>query len=173
MKYQSSFKNKQGDVFYLASMEDYTPSNSDIAAFTQVLGDQHVRQYITDEAVTKYNHPNIESLTQDILGHSALRWHENKEKRFLLRDNKNDPTGMIGVTLDGTQKGELWYYKTSSVAPFMQEAIIIALQFLKQENIKELTAYTELDNARSAQILAALDFSKEKTTDLITWYKKI
>lgn len=173
MKYQLSFKNQNGDIFDLTSMEDYVPSNSDIDAFTKVLSDPSVRQYITDEAVKKYDHPNIESLTKDILRHSALRWYENKEKRFLVRDVKNNPVGMIGVTLNDPYSGELWYYKTSSVGPFMKDALAIILRFLKQEQITGLTACIEPDNTRSSQILSVCGFCIEKIDGLVMWHKKI
>lgn len=158
MKYMAEFRNKQDEEFTIFSMEDYDATPTDIEAFACVLGDKPVCQYITDEAVEKYNHPNIESLTIDILRNSALRWTEDKEKRFLVRDYAGRPVGMIGVTLKDLRTGELWYYKTSAVGAFMYEALVLAIGFLKQEGIKNLSASIEPDNLRSKKILSKLGF---------------
>lgn len=80
-------------------MENYQATEEDRASFTQVLKDTRVKAYITDDAMRQWGHSDEESLADDILTHSAERWKEGEELRFLLRDSQNSAIGMIGVTL--------------------------------------------------------------------------
>lgn len=173
MKYCGNFKNKEGSDYSVMSMDGYQISKEDIEYFSFVLSDLPVRRYITDDALSKYGHESVLSLTQDILGNSAIRWTENKERRFLVRDNKNNPIGMIGVTLSNLNEGELWYYKTSAVGSLMSEALDLVLRFLKQEGITDLQASTNQDNLRSAQILAQAGFSIDENGNEIIWRKTL
>jgi RimJ/RimL family protein N-acetyltransferase len=166
MKYNSKFSNDKGDDFIIFSMEDYKETDEDVKSFSKVLSDEQVRKYITDDAMIKYNHKTVESLTDDILKNSALRWKENKEYRFLVRDLKDNAVGMIGVTLKDLTSGELWYYKTSEVPSFMYEALFLALTFLKQEGVKNLLATFEPDNIRSIKILTKLGFKNSKIGEM-------
>lgn len=172
MKYFSSFQNKNGKDFSISSMEDYSASEADIIFFEKVLSDLPVRKYITDEAMITYGFRSIRSLTEDILKNSALRWAENKEKRFLVRDQNNSPVGMIGVTLRNLFSAELWYYKASSVESFMFQALNIVLEFLKQEGVQELVADVDPDNIRSVRILSSIGFHKDKQNEC-EWYKRL
>lgn len=167
MKYNSKFENSNGDAFVVFSMEEYKETDGDIKSFSKVLSDEQVRKYITDEAMVTYNHQTVESLTEDILRNSALRWKENKERRFLIKDSEGSPVGMIGVTLHDLTNGELWYYKTSEVASCMYEALVLVLAFLKQEGINSLVATFELDNVRSIKILTKLGFKNSKVGEMV------
>ena len=95
-------------------MEEYAATENDIEKFSKVLADEPVRKYITDDAMVRWHHATVDSLAKGILENSALRWTEDKEKRFLVRDDASSPVGMIGITRDDADKtkGELWYYKT-------------------------------------------------------------
>lgn len=163
MKYQATFTNKYGNTFSVASMDDYIVSDIDLKDFTKALSDKAVYHYITEEAMTTWSHPTPESLARDILSNSKLRWEENKELRFLLRDEGSSAIGMIGVTLtEDRTSGELWYYKTSEAPSCMYEALTYALRFLKEEGLVTLVALFELDNKKSIQILTKLGFKKEE-----------
>ncbi len=147
MKYFTAFKNKYNDEFFVSSMEGYEMSEKDLVDFTQVLSGDPVRNYITDEAMTKWEHSTTDSLAQDILFHSKMRWEDSKELRFLLRNENGNAIGMVGVTLkEGRKVGELWYYKTSKEPSCMYEALEHVLPFLKSEGLTELYAEFELDN---------------------------
>ncbi len=160
MKYFTNFKNKHGDEFSVSSMENYEISENDLIYFSQVLRDEPVRKYITDEAMSTWGHVKVESLASDILANSALRWQEEKELRFLLRNHDSNPIGMIGVTLKQDRKsGELWYYKISSVRSCMFEALHIVLPFIKNERVEKLIASFELDNNKSIDALQKLGFT--------------
>ncbi len=172
MKYFSSFQNKNVKNFAISSMDDYSTSEADIIFFEKILSDLPVRKYITDEAMITYGFRSIRSLTEDILKNSALRWAENKEKRFLIRDQDHRPVGMIGVTLKDLTSGELWYYKTSSVESFVYESLNKIFEFLKQDGILELVASVESDNIRSIGILSAIGFHKDKQNEC-EWYKRL
>ena len=93
MKYSTTFKNKHGDEFSVSSMDDYEMSEKDLSDFTHVLSDDPVRNYITDEAMNRWGHATPESLAEDILSHSRVRWEESKELRFLMRDKE----GKLGL----------------------------------------------------------------------------
>ena len=173
MKYSSRFQNGKSETFSVSSMEEYVSTPGDIDAFSKVLSDGPVYKYITDDAMNKYGHPHVRSLAIDILDHSALRWAENKEKRFLLRAAKGDPVGMIGVTLKGLDEGELWYYTTSHVGACVYEALLRVFDFLGQEGVKSLFARVDEGNMRSAQILSKLGFEQEKSEDGIVWRKSL
>lgn len=158
MKYIRRFKNSEGDEYTISSMEDYVVTDGDVEVFTNVLSDKPVRKYITDDALTKYGHATVRSLAKDILPNSALRWKEHAERRFLVRDALGRAVGMIGVTLKNLEEGELWYYKASFSPPFMYEALVVAMDFLKKEGLKNLFATFQTDNVRSYQILFQLGF---------------
>jgi RimJ/RimL family protein N-acetyltransferase len=159
MKYSTTFKNKHGDEFSVSSMDDYEMSEKDLSDFTHVLSDDPVRNYITDEAMNRWGHATPESLAEDILSHSRVRWEESKELRFLMRDKEGVAIGMIGVTLkEGRKSGELWYYKTSKAPSCMYEALKHVLPFLRSEGLMELSAEFELDNQKSIHILQKLGF---------------
>lgn len=172
MKYHAQFENERGDNFTVSSMEDYVDTPSDIADFSKVLDDEPVRKYIADDAKSRYEHLTTESLTKDILSNSALRWRQEAELRFLVRDSRDIAVGMIGVTLNGKTGGELWYYKISTAPAFMYEALSLVLGFLRSEGVEKLIATFELDNHRSERILSKLGFKNsskpgEMTIDLI------
>lgn len=156
------FQNFGGKKFDVFSMENYVVSRKDIEDFTEVLKDEPVRRYITDDAMKRFGHETPESLARDILENSALRWEQDAERRFLVRDQQGHAVGMIGVTLKDKTQGELWYYKVSSVPPFMYEALQIVLGFLKQEGICNLSATFEGSNEYSRQILAKIGFQESQ-----------
>ncbi len=166
MKYNAQFKNKEGVEFSVSSMDDYVDTPIDIADFTKVLNDASVRTYITDEAMAKYGHSTTESLSTDILLHSALRWQQESELRFLMRDSRGTAVGIAGITLKGKTEGELWYYKVSTTQPFMFEALSLVLNFVKTEGVKKLVAHFELDNLRSLHILEKLGFETSKPGEM-------
>ena len=165
-KYRSSFTNEKGDTFVVFSMENYKDTDKDLKSFIAVLNDEPVRKYITNDAMSKYGYTNLEFLAKDILSNSASRWSENAERRFLVRDFQSNAVGMIGVTLKNRAEGELWYYKTSSVPSFMFEALVVVLDFLKQEGVKDLFAIYESGNTRSTQILSKLGFKESKSGEM-------
>ena len=163
MKYFSQIITKDGKKYSLESMEEYTPSGEEIQDFSEVLEDEKVFEYITREAIEKWEHKNAETLAWDILINSRVRWEEGKELRFLLRDDLQKVIGMIGVTLESSTKGELWYYKTAKSSSCMFEALQKALSFLAKEGVTHLFASYELSNVRSAEILLKLGFKEIKT----------
>lgn len=160
MKYHSQFTNSQGDEFTVSSMEDYATTPLDIADFSKVLNDEPVRKYITDEAMAKWGHATTEELSKDILSHSKERWQDGAELRFLVRDAERRAVGMVGATMKGKMKGELWYYKISTVPPFMHDALVLVLPFFKCEGVRGLTATFDLGNHRSEKILSKLGFQR-------------
>lgn len=160
MKHFSKIKLPDGKFYSLESVEKYEPTEGEIQDFSLVLDDEKVSQYITKDALERYDHRDSESLARDILINSKVRWEQGKELRFLIRDENQKIVGIVGVTLESSSKGELWYFKSSKSARCMSEALKNALTFLVQEGLTELVATYELDNQRSKDILFALGFKE-------------
>jgi RimJ/RimL family protein N-acetyltransferase len=160
MKYHISIQNKHKDTFTIFSLDSFECTEKDIEDFTKVLEDTAVRKYITDQVMEKYGFKSIKDLATDILEKSAEKWENREELRFIIKKSSHEIVGIIGIDLDKKGKNELWYFKISTCPPFMLQALVEVLKFLRQEKLMDLIATYKTDNTRSIEILKKLGFKE-------------
>lgn len=167
MELNTAFLN---DKYLIESTDNFIPSPQDIDDFTAIITEEEVYKFVIEDEIKKSKEERIRSFAENLLKTSKIRWQDEEELRFLIRKSSdNKIVGIIGIDLDNSFQGEIWFYKTKTERHFMFEALVEVLSYLNSRGFLVITAVVDLENFRSQYLLSRLGFKQisSNKTDIL------